>query len=166
MPLKEEEQPDVTATPNPQPRPVAEKGLPLSAPQVLHKAASHLLRYSMTGQVTPGPHPGSACRHLVPIAVHGQQAEQVEGMATLGEAAHSHWSNGHAVGHVTVPRRHGQFLHTDDAILEGDQTQGTFTKRDTAPRGETCRKRPSSADLPELQSKSIQQSFVPKAGNR
>lgn len=78
--------------------------------------------------------PRPSCGHLVPIAVHGQQAEQVEGMAALREAAHGHWPNGLAVSHVTVPRHHGQFLHTDDAVLEGEQTQGTLTKSDIAPK--------------------------------
>lgn len=81
----------------------------------------------------PWPHRRAACGHLVPIAVHGQQAEQVEGMAALGEAAHGHRPNGLAVGHITVPRHHGQFLHTDDAVLGGEQTQDTVIKTDTHP---------------------------------
>ena len=54
---------------------------------------------------------------LVPVAIHGQQAQQVEGMAALGEAAHDHGPEGLAVSHVTVPRSHSQFLHTDNAVL-------------------------------------------------
>lgn len=120
----------------------------------------------MTRTGCPWPHPGPAGRHLVPIAVHGQQAEQVEGVAALGEAAHGHGPDGLAVGHITVPRHHGQFLHADDAVLEGSQTQGTLTKGDTARKEESRRKRPSSAEMSELQSKSTQQSFVTEAENR
>lgn len=70
--------------------------------------------------------PSRALRHLVPIAVHGQQAQKVEGMAALGEAAYSHGTEGLAVSDVTVARHHGQFLHTDDTVLERKQTQGLF----------------------------------------
>jgi hypothetical protein len=40
-------------------------------------------------------------------------------MAALGEAAHDHGPEGLAVSHVTVPRSHSQFLHTDNAVLQG-----------------------------------------------
>lgn len=63
--------------------------------------------------------PPSPLWYLVPVAVHGQQAEQVEGMAALGEAAHSHGPQSPAVSDVTVPRGHRQLLHTDDAVLQG-----------------------------------------------
>lgn len=60
--------------------------------------------------------------YLVPIAIHRQQAQQVEGMAALGEAAHSHGPEAPAGSHITVPGRHRQLLHADDAVLQGRHT--------------------------------------------
>lgn len=60
---------------------------------------------------------------LVPIAIHCQQAQQVEGMAALGEAAHSHGPKAPAGSHITVPGSHRQFLHADDAVLIGGRSQ-------------------------------------------
>lgn len=118
------------------------------------------------GQVTPLPR-GQTRGHLVPVTVHGQQTQQVEGMAALGEAAHGHWPNGLAVGHVAVARHHSQFLHTDDAVLEGDQHRArSLTARCATGRGGgPNRKRPS---LPKHQDygQSVLQSAGPKAGRQ
>lgn len=57
-------------------------------------------------------------------------------MAALDEAAHGYWPNGLAVGHIAVPGHHGQFLHTDDAVLEGDQHRARSPMAHCAKRGE------------------------------
>lgn len=100
------------------PRPTDSSTLPLRVSRAPRRTAAGAGKDC--GQVTPLPR-GQTRGHLVPVTVHGQQTQQVEGMAALGEAAHGHWPNGLAVGHVAVARHHSQFLHTDDAVLEGDQ---------------------------------------------
>lgn len=63
-------------------------------------------------------------------------------MVALGQAAHGHGPDGLAVGHVAVPRYHRELLHTDDAVLEEDQTQGMLSNGPPQPRRRVSQEKP------------------------
>lgn len=70
------------------------------------------------GSCTQGPGEDGPAQYLVPVGVHGQHTEHVEGVLALPQAPDSLGPDGAGLARVTVARGRGELLHADHAVLE------------------------------------------------
>lgn len=65
-----------------------------------------------------GPHGDRPAQYLVPVGVHGQHAEHVEGVLAVFQTTDRLRLDRVALTRIAVTRGGGQLLHADDTVLE------------------------------------------------
>lgn len=76
---------------------------------------------------TQGPGEDEPAQYLVPVGVHSQHAEHVEGVLAVPQATDCLWPDGAGLARVAVARGGGQLLHADHAVLEEKPPCGVST---------------------------------------